>query len=153
MEDKGWLQSAYLPHAAEEGEEDFIASEDDEQILSQSRKRLHDSSARQNRSVKDKLNWSDSSSQGSQIKKSIRQEPALPKEVAQPAGEEENVHRDTAIAGLSTCYGPAVQSACTVMHLPHLALRLVGSIACIEYNAMQWSRPCHNTCTYCTASL
>lgn len=99
------MQSADLVCAAEEGEEDFIASEDDEQILSQPCKRPHHRSARQNRSIKDKLDWSDSSSQDSQIKDSVQHEPASPKEVAQPAGEEENVHRDTAVAGLSTCSG------------------------------------------------
>ena len=78
--------------------DDLIASEDDDEVLSQLGKRRNSKSGRKLRSIKNKLNWSDSCSEGSQNIGDTLQETEL---VRQPTVEPVDGHHAQGVAEIA----------------------------------------------------
>ena len=92
------LGTRVLLHDAEGDVDDLIASEDDDQIRSQSGKQTM-GKAVQPRSIKDKLDWSDSCSQGSQNAGTAEEKTGLPHQHAAEPANTQHRFNNAEIAG------------------------------------------------------
>lgn len=92
---------SYLLSGADSDLDDLIASEDDDQDLSQPGKQRNSKSGRKRRSIKEKLDWSDSCSEDSQnIGKAFQKTEEVHQDTAEPV-DRQHAQRVAEIAG--TC--------------------------------------------------